>query len=267
VATLAGGCAYWTDKQGELIFRPTKDSWRGYNPAAASFEEHWIPVGSEGQKLHAWWTKAEHSSAPAIVYLHGARWNLTASATRIDRWRKLGFSVLAVDYRGFGESSEISPSEQSAYEDADAAWAYLSRIAPKSQRYIVGHSLGGAIAVELAHRHPDASGLVLEATFTSVRDMVANSAWSFLPVDLILTQEFDALKKIPDLQMPLVIVHGTRDAIVPFEMGQKLYAAARAPKRFVKVEGGSHHNLSYVGFDDYKAALGWLLGVRPLTGS
>jgi len=171
--------------------------------------------------------------------------------------------VLAVDYRGFGQSSDLSPSEDTAYEDAEAAWAYLARIAPKSPHYIVGHSLGGAIAVELARRRPDASGLVLEATFTSVKDMVAHSSWSFLPVDLILTQEFDALKKIPELKVPLLVVHGTRDAIVPFEMGEKLYAAARAPKRFIKVEGGSHHNLSYVGFDEYRDALIWLRGQTP----
>ena len=262
-ALLAGGCAYWTEKQGELIFRPTKDTWRGYSGASATFDEHWIPVGAEGQKLHAWWLPAEQPGAPAVLYLHGARWNLTASVTRVDRWRKLGFNVLAVDYRGFGQSSEASPSEQTAYEDADAAWAYLARIAPRSKHYIVGHSLGGAIAVELARRRPDASGLVLEATFTSVKDMVAHSSWSFLPVDLILTQEFDALKKIPELKVPLLVVHGTRDAIVPFEMGEKLYEAARAPKRFVKVEGGSHHNLSYVGFDDYRAALAWLRGQTP----
>ena len=258
---LAGGCAYWTEKQGELIFRPTKDAWRGFH-GAASYDEHWIPVGAEGQKLHAWWIKADEPDAPVLLYLHGARWNLTGSVTRVDRWRKLGFNVLAVDYRGFGQSSDLSPSEETAYEDAEAAWTYLARIAPQAPRYIVGHSLGGAIAVELARRQPEAAGVVLEATFTSVKDMIAHSAWSFLPVDLILTQEFDALKKIPELRVPLVVVHGTRDAIVPFEMGEKLYAAARVPKRFIKVEGGSHHNLSYVAFDEYQAALKWLLKVK-----
>jgi alpha-beta hydrolase superfamily lysophospholipase len=264
---LAGGCAYWTEKQGELIFRPTKDVWRGFNGAAASFDEHWIPVGN-GHKLHAWWIKAEQADAPVILYLHGARWNLTGSVTRVDRWRKLGFTVLAVDYRGFGQSSDLTPSEETAYEDAEAAWAYLAQIAPKSPRYIVGHSLGGAIAVELARRRPDAAGLVLEATFTSVREMIAQSPWSFLPVDLILTQEFDALRKIPELKVPLVVVHGTRDAIVPFEMGEKLYNAARSPKRFVKVEGGSHHNLSYVAYDDYLSAIAWLRGLtlKPPLG-
>jgi hypothetical protein len=255
-----GGCAYWSEKQGELIFRPTKEAWWGYNGGSfAALDERWIPVGSEGQKLHGWWLKADDPGAPALLYLHGARWNLTGSVTRVERWRKLGFNVLAIDYRGFGRSSDLVPSETSSYEDAEAAWEYLAHLAPGKPRLVVGHSLGGVIAIELAARRPEAAGLVLEATLTSVSDMVANTTWSFLPVDLILTQRFDALKRIPDVKVPLVIMHGTRDAVVPFEMGEKLYAAATAPKQFVKVEGGSHHNLSYVGFEQYRAALAQLL--------
>ena len=205
------------------------------------------------------WLKAADPGAPAVLYLHGARWNLTGSVTRIERWRKLGFNVLAIDYRGFGQSTDVVPSETLAYEDADAAWDYLGRIAPGKPRIIVGHSLGGVIATELAYRRPEAAGVVLEATFTSVKDMIANTAWSFLPVDLILTQNFDALKRIPDVKVPVVVAHGTRDQVVPYEMGEKLYAAAKAPKVFVKVEGGSHHNLSSVGFDQYRAAIVQLL--------
>ena len=194
--------------------------------------------------------------------LHGARWNLTGSVTRIDRWRQLGFSVFAVDYRGFGKSSDIAPSEVYAYEDAEAAWDYIARLAPGRSRYIVGHSLGGAIAAELARRRPDAAGLVLEATFTSVRDMIDQSPWGFLPVGLILTQNFDTLSKVPQLKMPVLISHGTEDRIVPFQMGERLYQAVKAPKRFIKVEGGSHHNLSGAAFNEYRQALSELFGLN-----
>jgi alpha-beta hydrolase superfamily lysophospholipase len=259
---LIGGCAYLTDaRQGELIFRPTKDAWWGFDRERYTFEDHWIAVG-DGQKLHAWWLTGDRRDAPAVLYLHGARWNLTGSVTRIDRWRQLGFAVLAVDYRGFGESSDATPTEAVAYEDAEAAWDYLAKLAPGRPRYVVGHSLGGAIATELARRHPEAAGLVLEATFTSVADMIGESPWGFLPVSLILTQKFDTLAKIGEVRVPVIVAHGTRDSVVPFTMGERLYAAARAPKRFVRVEGAGHHNLSGAGLEQYRAALAELFGLR-----
>ena len=217
---------------------------------------------AEGQQLHAWFLPSSDPGAPVMLYLHGARWNLTGSVTRIERWRRLGFCVLAVDYRGFGRSTNVSPTEENAYQDAEAAWDYLAKVAPGRPRYIVGHSLGGAIAVELARRHPEAKGLVLEATLTSVQDMVDQSAWGFLPVALILTQKFDSLSKIGEVKMPVMIAHGTRDSTVPFQMGERLYEAAHAPKRFVKVEGAGHHNLSGVAFDAYRSALTELFGNR-----
>jgi uncharacterized protein len=254
-AVFAGGCAYLTEKQGELIFRPTQQAFWGYNEdVSRGFQDHWVPVG-DGQKLHAWYLASPDAKAPAVLYLHGARWNLTGSATRIERWRRLGFSVLAVDYRGFGRSAAVAPTEAYAYEDAEAAWNHLATLAAGKPRFIVGHSLGGAIATELARRHPEASGLVLESTFTSVQDMVDQSAWGFLPVGLILTQKFDTLAKIGEVKMPVLITHGTRDSIVPFAMGERLYQAARSPKRFIRVEGAGHHNLSGVAFEEYRAAI------------
>ncbi len=265
----SAGCAYLNEKQGELILRPTQDTWWGYQNAGLAYDERWIPVGGNGDRLHAYWSPADDKAAPVLLYLHGARWNLTGSVTRIERWRKMGFTVLAIDYRGFGKSTQASPSEQLAYEDAEAAWDYLAKAEPARKRYIVGHSLGGAIATELAMRRPDASGLVLEATFTSIRDMVEHTAWRYVPVGLILTQEFDTLSKVPRLRLPTLIVHGTRDSVVPYEMGERLYAAAAGPKRFIRVEGGSHHNLSAVAADQYRAALRDLfhLGTRTLEAS
>jgi alpha-beta hydrolase superfamily lysophospholipase len=260
-ALLIGGCAYLTEKQGELIFRPTKEAWRGFDASRGGFSEQWIPVGTDGQKINGWWLPAANAKAPALLYLHGARWNLTGSVTRIERWRQLGFSVLAVDYRGFGKSSDVAPTEEYAYEDAEAAWRALGKLAPGKPKYIVGHSLGGAIAAELARRHPDAAGLVLEATFTSVGDMIDQSPWGFLPVGLILTQKFDTLSRMREVHVPVIITHGTRDSVVPFHMGERLFAAANEPKRFVRVEGAGHHNLSGAGNEAYRSALREVFGV------
>jgi alpha-beta hydrolase superfamily lysophospholipase len=265
-AVAIGGCAFLSEKQGELIFRPTRDAWWGFDSSRYSFQDQWIDLGHDGQKLHAWWMPAKRADAPVLLYLHGARWNLTGSVSRIDRWQQLGFSVLAVDYRGFGESANVAPTEALAYEDAEAAWSYLATLTPGKPRYIVGHSLGGAIAVELARRHPEAAGLVLEATFTSVPDMIAKSPWGFLPVGLILTQKFDALSKIREVKVPVLIAHGTRDSVVPFEMGEELYEAANAPKRFVRVEGAGHHNLNGAGYQQYRAAIADLFHLTPAPG-
>lgn len=264
VASLAG-CAYLGERQGELIFRPSRDVWWGYPAANLRFEERSIAVGANGDRLHAFWAAAEDPTAPALLYLHGARWNLTGSVNRIERWRRMGFSVLAIDYRGFGQSTNVSPTEALSYEDAEAAWDYLAREAPGRRRYIVGHSLGGAIAAELALRRPEASGVVLEATFTSIRDMVKRTTWGFLPVGVVLHQEFDTLSKIARLRQPLLIAHGTQDRVVPFDMGERLYQAATAPKRFIRVEGGSHHNLSGAAAEAYRVALVELFGLPAVA--
>ena len=262
---LIGGCAYLSEKQGDLIFRPTRDAWWGYDGSRYAFKDQWIPVGVEGQKVHGWWLASDKPNAPALLYLHGARWNLTGSVGRIERWRQLGFSVLAIDYRGFGESSDVAPTEENANEDAEAAWSYLAKLAPGKPRYVVGHSLGGAIAVDLASRHPEASGLVLEATLTSVPDMVARSSWGFLPVGIILTQKFDALSKIGEVKMPVVVAHGTADSVVPFEMGEELFNAAPQPKRFIRVEGAGHHNVGAAGLAQYREVLSELFKLGPAS--
>jgi uncharacterized protein len=253
---IVAGCAYLETKQGELIFRPAEGAWRGYSAqAATAFEEHWIPVGNEGDKLHAWYSPAADKNAPVLLYLHGARWNMTGSVTRIPRWNRMGFSVLAIDYRGFGQSTARSPTEALAYEDAEAAWKYLDKLAPQAKRVIFGHSLGGAIATHLAAKQPEADGLILEGTFTSIADMVKETKWGFLPVGLLVTQRFDSLERIAKIKVPTLIAHGTEDNIVPFHMSEKLFAAANMRKRFFRADGGSHHNLTASYFDDYSRAV------------
>ena len=256
--TFIASCAYIETKQGEWIFNPVQGEWRGYRGPPAEFQEQWIPVGKNGEKMHAWWSPVENPDAPVLLYLHGARWNLTGSVTRIPRWNKMGFSVLAIDYRGFGKSvahNGVAPSEASANEDVEAAWAHLARLAPRSKRFIFGHSLGGAMATHLALKAPDASGLILEGAFTSVPDMIKETRWGFLPVGFLVTQRFDTIERVKRVNMPILFAHGTNDEIVPFSMGERLFAAAEAPKRFLRAERGSHHNLTACYFVEYQNAV------------
>jgi alpha-beta hydrolase superfamily lysophospholipase len=156
--------------------------------------------------IHAWWWPAADAAAPTVLYLHGARWNLTGHLFRLEQLRAFGFSVLAIDYRGFGKSDGDLPSEATVYEDAYAAWQRMLKLQPDAaKRYIYGHSLGGTVAVDLAARlHaasaggvPAARGLIIESSFTTLADIARSLTSELLPAGLILSQKFDTLGKIP----------------------------------------------------------------------
>ncbi len=263
---LVTGCATLDEKQRGWIFQPSDRSWWRGDEAAQGMSDVWIAFNSQetGQpvKLHGLWLAHPKPHAPVLLYLHGARFNVVGSAFRARRMQELGFSVLAVDYRGFGKSSQELPSESMAYEDARAAWDWLGRQYPGRPRYIFGHSLGGAIAIELAAQVEDEYGTVVEGTFTSIPDVVSSFKWGWLPVGPLITQRFEAVKRVPDVGSPLLVVHGANDNLIPPELGRKLFDAATGRKAFVLVEGGSHHNTNSVGQAQYRVALNKLFGLR-----
>ena len=267
---LSAGCATLDERQRTWIFQPSDRSWSGGLSAAQGMEDIWIEFPSQvtGKpvKLHGLWAQNENFSArsdgPILLYLHGARFNVTGSAFRARRMEELGFSVLAIDYRGFGKSSSDLPSESMAYEDARAAWDWLGQKYPGRPRYIFGHSLGGAIAIELAAQVKDEAGTVVEGTFTSIPDVVSTFKWGWLPVSLLITQRFEAVKRVPEIGSPLLVVHGGEDRLIQPELGRKLFEAATGRKSFVLVEGGSHHNTNSVGQAQYRAALADLFGLK-----
>jgi alpha-beta hydrolase superfamily lysophospholipase len=169
--------------------------------------------------------------------------------------------VLGIDYRGFGQSTDVLPSEDMAYEDARAAWDWMVRQHPDAPRYIFGHSLGGAIAVHLASEVDDEAGVLVEGSFSSLPDVVSSFKWGWLPVGPLITQRFDAGSRVGKVGSPLLVVHGGSDRLILPELGRKLYDSARQPKRFVLVEGGSHHNTNSVGQPQYREALRELFGM------
>lgn len=266
---LLAGCATLDEKQRQWIFQPSDRSWSGGSLAAEDMDDVWIEFTSaetgEPVKLHGLWHPhpdlRQRADAPVLLYLHGARWNVTGSAFRIRRMQELGFSVLAVDYRGFGKSTQQLPSESLAAEDARAAWDWLAQRHPDRPRYIFGHSLGGAIAIELARQVKDERGTLVEGTFTSIPDVVSTFRWGWLPISPLITQRFESVRKVADIGSPLLVVHGSEDRLIKPELGQKLFEAARGPKAFVLVEGGSHHNTNSVGQPQYRQALAELFGL------
>ncbi len=267
---LVTGCATLDEKQRGWIFQPSDRSWWRGEQAADGMSDVWIPFTSQetGQsvKLHGLWLAhpdfKRRADAPVLLYLHGARFNVVGSAFRARRMQELGFSVLAIDYRGFGKTSQELPSETMAYEDARAAWDWLAQQYPQRPRYIFGHSLGGAIAIDLAAQVEDERGTLVEGTFTSIPDVVSSFKWGWLPVGPLITQRFEAAKRVPQIGSPLLVVHGANDSLIPPELGRKLYDAATGRKAFVLVEGGSHHNTNSVGQPQYRVALNELFGLR-----
>jgi pimeloyl-ACP methyl ester carboxylesterase len=268
----AAGCGQLAQKERELTFRIEPGTAGWYSGLPSGIVESSLPVPSDDQAggIHTWWWPAERPDAPVLLYLHGARWNLTGHVFRIEQLREFGYSVLAIDYRGFGKSGGALPSEETVYEDARIAWRHLSTLQPDpDKRFIYGHSLGGAVAIELAYglskdrKEDAAAGLIVESSFTSLADVARTFSYRWLPIQLLLTQKFDSLNKIRKVDMPVLIVHGTDDPYIPAHFSKALHAAARADKRLLLVEGGTHNNSLWVGEPEYRAALAALFGWNP----
>ena len=260
------GCATLDSQQRKWIFQPSDRTWWGGAQAAEGMNDVWIEFTSDKErlpvKLHGLWLPQQGADAPVLLYLHGARWDVRSSAHRMRRMHELGFAVLGIDYRGFGQSSSALPSEDLAHEDALAAWRWLAQRQPGAQRFVFGHSLGSAIAVRLASEVEDATGVIVEGGFTSIPDVFSTMKWGWLPLGPLITQRFDAASRLDKLKSPLLVVHGSDDSLIRPELGKALYERAREPKRFVLVEGGTHHNTNAVGQKQYRQAVNDLFGLK-----
>lgn len=230
--------------QTKLIFFP--DSYIKSTPQdyGLNYQDIWLSLGEE--RVHGWWIPAAQASKPALLYFHGNGSNngdLTQLAAIL---HQLEVSILLIDYRGYGKSSPVFPNETRVYEDAEAAWQYLTQerqIKPQ-QIFVYGQSLGGAIAIELATKHPDLAGLITEGTFTSIQDVAGLiPGIQMFPLKLLITQRFDSLAKIKSLQTPILILHGAGDRTIPLFMAKKLFTAAPEPKHLEIFAQAGHNNL------------------------
>jgi len=252
--------ALWAS-QSRFIFEPVRTLV--VKPGELSFPvaDVTIPVSSTRtgeQTLHAWWMPAGRSDAKLVLYFHGNEGNVSTSLGETALLRSLGYSVLVVDYRGYGQSDGAFPSEASVYEDAESALDALEddwRLKPQDI-YVYGHSLGAAIAIDLAARHPELGGLIVESAFTSIYDMAKlDSKYGIFPVGLLLNQRFESIKKVALLDLPVLYIHGTADRVVPYSMGLALYEQSGGRKRFVAVPGGGHDDNAAVTPGELAAAI------------
>ena len=272
-ALLASGCIGLEQKERELTFRPSHAEAGWYAGLPSGVRELTLPVDArqDAPRINAWWWPDDNPQAPVVFYLHGARWNLTGNLNRIAQLRHFGFSVFAIDYRGFGKSDGDLPSETTVYEDARVGWGWVTaHERDPARRFIYGHSLGGAVAVDLAAslgaRGEGAGGLIVESSFTNLADMASEITRGFFP-SAMLSQKFDSIGKIAQVRMPVLVVHGQGDRYVPVRFSEALYAAAPTPKRLLLVPNGSHNDSLSVGGSDYRRALVEFFGLGAGGGS
>lgn len=221
----------------------------GFQPTHASslpVEDVWLTT-RDNIRLNGWYLP-NPGSEKALLWFHGNAENIGYGLGQAAFYSRLGVNVLAVDYRGYGRSGG-SPDEAGVYRDADAAYDYLIRVRHIQPKNIIiyGHSLGGAVAIDLASRR-ECGGLIAQSAFTSIRDM-ARRTFHIPLFEYVPKSRFNSLAKIQRVRAAILIVHGTRDETVPFSMGQRLFAAAPEPKFFFPIEGAGHNDVIEIGGD------------------
>jgi fermentation-respiration switch protein FrsA (DUF1100 family) len=226
--------------ENSLIFIPSRYPEGDWRPAGLNFEDAWFQA-ADGTRLHGWYVPCPNARA-AVLFCHGNAGNITHRAGILEMLRReVGASVLIFDYRGYGRS-EGKPDEAGVLADARGARNWLAnreKIAPRDV-VLMGESIGGAVAVDLAARD-GARALVLENTFDALPEVAAYH-FPWLPVRWAMRTRLDSAAKIGRYNGPLLQSHGDADTIVPLKFGRRLFAAANEPKQFLLVPGHDHND-------------------------
>ena len=232
-----------------LVFQPSSPAASWLAPADPDTQDIWF-TDETGVKLHGWWLPPARADAGAVLVAHGNGGNVSHRGRLAAELRKtLGLGVLLVEYPGYGKS-EGRPSEAGCYAAGEAAYRWLTDEAkvPPGRIVLMGESLGGGVAVELATRH-DHRALVLVFTFTSL-PAAAKYHYPWLPTHTLMRTRFDNLAKLPRCRRPVFVAHGTADEVIPFRHGEALFAAAHEPKQFLRLDGFTHNILLGDAFYD-----------------
>jgi fermentation-respiration switch protein FrsA (DUF1100 family) len=241
--------------ESHLIFFPNEPNRLDgdWHPQGLPIEDVWLRT-SDGVKLHAWWIPAVNPKFTFLAF-HGNAGNI---ANRADVYRFLHdtpANVLAVEYRGYGRS-EGRPSEAGLYRDSNAAYEYLvqaKRVAPGTI-ISFGQSLGSAVAAHLA-ANVEVGGVILEAPFPSLRAMARRVFW-FLPgIELTVVTQFQTSKYVARINAPILVVNCTQDPVIPPELEEQVYEAAKAPKFILRVSDRCHEEASMMAPAHYREAL------------
>jgi hypothetical protein len=215
-------------------------------------------TASDGVRIHGWYV-AHPEAKVTLLWFHGNAGNLENRRGMLAGLRDLPANVLVIDYRGYG-NSEGKPGEDGLYRDARAAYDWLAARTPPERIVVLGKSLGGGPACELASQVP-VGGLILQSSFTRARDM-ASRVMPIFPAGWFMRTKFDNLSKVGRISCPKLVVHSRADEIVPFEMGERLFGAAAEPKESAWFDRGGHNDLWITQRREYFARLAEFLSRR-----
>ena len=249
---------------GSLVFFPSRNLGQTPSDVGVAFRELSF-TADDGQRLHGWWLPTTaRGRLGQILFCHGNAGNIGDRLLEALVLTGAGFDVLLFDYRGYGRSSG-RPDEQGTYRDARAARAALLAQAETDPARViyVGESLGGAVALRLAVEFPPA-GLVLQSTFTSIRDL-ARHHYPFIP-PVLVPDWYPSRRIVARLRAPLLVLHGDRDDIVPLVHGQALCNAAPEPKRMHVFADRGHNDIVAMSGTEYRSVIAtWVreLATRP----
>lgn len=250
-AAYVGLCILLFFRQSRMVYFPLAKVLATPADAGLAYERVSL-VTADGVRLAGWYVPCEKARG-TVLMCHGNGGNIGDRLHPIGLFHELGLNVLIFDYRGYGESAG-KPSEEGTYQDARAAWQYLTekRNIPSDKIVVFGRSLGGAVAADLAGRVKPAV-LILEATFTSIPNMGAK-IYPWLPIRLLCRYHYNTLARLERIHCPVLVAHSRDDEMIPFEHGRKLFAAAREPKTFFELTG-DHNEGEVLTSPTYRQAL------------
>lgn len=240
-AIYIGACSYLYIFQRSILYHPNQQLEAPEKYSLSDFSAVKITT-ADNLKITGWYIPAKEGK-PTIMYFHGNAGNLGKRADKFRDFAASGIGILAVSYRGFGDS-EGSPSENGLYEDARAAIKYLAEKGLEAKDItLYGESLGTGVAVQMALEH-NFHAIILEAPYDSIGARAAE-LYPYAPINLLLKDRFDSISKIAKIHTPLMIIHSKDDEVMPFAHGKKLYDAAVKPKEMHVFENAGHSHFNH----------------------
>jgi uncharacterized protein len=226
--------AFFYVSQGALLYPAGREKVSARAAGLSGFEDVTLTT-EDGERIVGWYKPAAAGRA-TLLYFHGNGGSLLNRRDRAKLLTEGGRGLLIVSYRGYSGSTG-TPTEAGLRIDARTAYDWLATQVPAERIVLYGESLGSGVAVRLATERPTA-GLILDAPFTSAADVAGHHYW-YLPIWL-LRDQYRSIDRIDEIKSPLLVMHGDRDGVIPIALGERLFAAAPEPKRFIKLPGVDH---------------------------